>query len=96
MTAQPLAIVGGLFALWITGTSLNMISMIGLVLLMGLVAKNSILLVDLRTSCGSRAGRPTTRCASVPGPDATGADDVADGDPGAHARGASASGPVLT
>jgi HAE1 family hydrophobic/amphiphilic exporter-1 len=47
MTAQPLAIVGGLFALWITGTSLNMISMIGLILLMGLVAKNSILLVDL-------------------------------------------------
>ncbi len=47
MTAQPLAIVGGLAALWATGTSLNMISMIGLVLLMGLVAKNSILLVDL-------------------------------------------------
>jgi len=47
MTAQPLAIVGGLFALWITGTTLNIISMIGLVLLMGLVAKNSILLVDL-------------------------------------------------
>jgi len=47
MTAQPLAIAGGLFALWITGTTLNIISMIGLVLLMGLVAKNSILLVDL-------------------------------------------------
>jgi HAE1 family hydrophobic/amphiphilic exporter-1 len=47
MTAQPLAIVGGLFALWATNTTLNLISMIGLVLLMGLVAKNSILLVDL-------------------------------------------------
>jgi HAE1 family hydrophobic/amphiphilic exporter-1 len=47
MTAQPLAVVGGLFALWITGTTLNLISMIGLILLMGLVAKNSILLVDL-------------------------------------------------
>jgi HAE1 family hydrophobic/amphiphilic exporter-1 len=47
MTAQPLAIVGGLFALWATGTTLNIVSMIGLVLLMGLVAKNSILLVDL-------------------------------------------------
>jgi HAE1 family hydrophobic/amphiphilic exporter-1 len=47
MTAQPLAVVGGLFALWLTGTSLNLISMIGLILLMGLVAKNSILLVDL-------------------------------------------------
>jgi len=47
MTAQPLAVVGGLFALWVTGTTLNLISMIGLILLMGLVAKNSILLVDL-------------------------------------------------
>jgi HAE1 family hydrophobic/amphiphilic exporter-1 len=47
MTAQPLAVVGGLFALWVTGTTLNMISTIGLILLMGLVAKNSILLVDL-------------------------------------------------
>jgi len=47
MTAQPLAVVGGLFALWVTGTTLNMISMIGLILLMGLVAKNSILLVDV-------------------------------------------------
>ena len=47
MVAQPLAIIGGVFALWATGHTLNMFSMIGLVLLMGLVAKNSILLVDL-------------------------------------------------
>lgn len=47
MLAQPLAIVGGLIALLITGNSLNIFSMIGLVLLIGLVAKNSILLVDL-------------------------------------------------
>ncbi len=47
MVAQPLAIIGGVFALWLTGHSLNIFSMIGLVLLMGLVAKNSILLVDL-------------------------------------------------
>jgi len=47
MVAQPLAIIGGLIALWITGHTLNIYSMIGLVLLMGLVAKNSILLVDL-------------------------------------------------
>jgi HAE1 family hydrophobic/amphiphilic exporter-1 len=54
MTAQPLAVVGGLFALWITGTTLNMISMIGLILLMGLVAKNSILLVDLTNQLRER------------------------------------------
>jgi len=47
MVAQPLAIIGGVFALWATGNSLNIFSMIGLVLLIGLVAKNSILLVDL-------------------------------------------------
>ncbi len=47
MVAQPLAIIGGVFGLWVTGHSLNIYSMIGLVLLIGLVAKNSILLVDL-------------------------------------------------
>jgi len=47
MLAQPLAIIGGVFALWVSGNSLNIYSMIGLVLLIGLVAKNSILLVDL-------------------------------------------------
>lgn len=47
MLAQPLAIIGGIAALWATGQTLNIYSMIGLVLLIGLVAKNSILLVDL-------------------------------------------------
>ncbi|MCB5188356.1 efflux RND transporter permease subunit [Methylobacillus caricis] len=47
MLAQPLAIIGGVFALWLTGHSLNIFSMIGLILLIGLVAKNSILLIDL-------------------------------------------------
>ncbi|MGB2831877.1 MAG: efflux RND transporter permease subunit [Methylotenera sp.] len=47
MLAQPLAIIGGLIALLISGDTLNIYSMIGLVLLIGLVAKNSILLVDL-------------------------------------------------
>ncbi len=47
MVAQPLAVVGGLAALWLAGMSLNIFSMMGLVLLMGLVAKNAILLIDL-------------------------------------------------
>jgi HAE1 family hydrophobic/amphiphilic exporter-1 len=47
MLAQPLAIIVGLVALLISGDTLNIYSMIGLVLLIGLVAKNSILLVDL-------------------------------------------------
>jgi len=47
MTAQPLAIIGAIFGLWLRGDSLNIYSMIGMVLLVGLVAKNSILLIDL-------------------------------------------------
>jgi hydrophobic/amphiphilic exporter-1 (mainly G- bacteria), HAE1 family len=47
MLAQPLAIVGGVAALWLFNQTLNIYSMIGMVLLIGLVAKNSILLVDL-------------------------------------------------
>jgi HAE1 family hydrophobic/amphiphilic exporter-1 len=47
MIAVPLAVIGGVVALWMAGHSLNIYSMIGLVLLIGLVAKNSILLVDL-------------------------------------------------
>lgn len=46
MLAQPLAVIGGIGALAMTGQSLNIYSMIGLILLVGLVAKNSILLVD--------------------------------------------------
>ncbi|MCC5795498.1 MAG: efflux RND transporter permease subunit [Chromatiales bacterium] len=47
MIAQPLAIFGGIVALVIGGQTLNLFSMTGLVLLVGLVAKNSILLVDI-------------------------------------------------
>jgi HAE1 family hydrophobic/amphiphilic exporter-1 len=47
MVAQPLAIIGGVAALWAFGDTLNLFSMIGMILLMGLVAKNSILLIDL-------------------------------------------------
>jgi HAE1 family hydrophobic/amphiphilic exporter-1 len=46
MLALPLAIVGGLVAIFITGQSLGMFTMIGFIMLLGLVTKNSILLVD--------------------------------------------------
>ena len=45
--AQPMAVAGAMALLVATGQTLNIFSMIGLVLLVGLVAKNSILLVDL-------------------------------------------------
>jgi HAE1 family hydrophobic/amphiphilic exporter-1 len=46
LLAMPFAVTGALVTLWLTGDTLNMMSMIGLILLMGLVKKNSIILVD--------------------------------------------------
>ncbi|MGL4368509.1 MAG: efflux RND transporter permease subunit, partial [Spirochaetota bacterium] len=46
MTALPPALTGAFVALWITGHNFDMMSMIGIIALLGLVTKNSILLVD--------------------------------------------------
>jgi len=46
MLALPLAMVGALIGLLLGGHTLNLFSMIGILLLFGLVTKNSILLVD--------------------------------------------------
>jgi HAE1 family hydrophobic/amphiphilic exporter-1 len=46
MFALPLALVGALLALLVTGHTFNIMSAIGIILLFGLVTKNSILLVD--------------------------------------------------
>ncbi|MEB2345752.1 MAG: efflux RND transporter permease subunit [Deltaproteobacteria bacterium] len=46
MLALPLAMVGAILGLLVTGHTLNLFSMIGILLLFGLVTKNSILLVD--------------------------------------------------
>jgi HAE1 family hydrophobic/amphiphilic exporter-1 len=47
MISLPLALVGALLAILLTGKNLGMPAMIGVVMLMGLVTKNAILLVDL-------------------------------------------------
>jgi HAE1 family hydrophobic/amphiphilic exporter-1 len=46
MAALPLSLVGVLFGLLLAGSTINMFSMIGFIMLMGLVTKNGILLVD--------------------------------------------------
>ena len=46
MISLPLSLIGVMLALLITGDTINLMSMIGVLLLMGIVAKNAILLID--------------------------------------------------
>ncbi|MDN3921625.1 efflux RND transporter permease subunit [Roseateles violae] len=46
MLSQPLSIFGVVIALWLTKGTLNLMSLIGVIMLTGLVAKNAILLLD--------------------------------------------------
>jgi hydrophobic/amphiphilic exporter-1 (mainly G- bacteria), HAE1 family len=46
MLSLPLSLIGVMLALVVTGESLNIMSMIGVILLVGIVAKNAILLID--------------------------------------------------
>jgi peptide/nickel transport system permease protein len=46
MLSLPLSLIGVVLALLVTGGTLNLMSLIGVIMLMGLVAKNAILLLD--------------------------------------------------
>jgi HAE1 family hydrophobic/amphiphilic exporter-1 len=46
MASLPVALVGAFGGLWLFGNTLNMISILGIILLVGVVTKNAILLVD--------------------------------------------------
>lgn len=46
MMSLPLSLIGVMVGLWLGGSSLNVMSVIGFIMLMGLVVKNAILLVD--------------------------------------------------
>lgn len=54
LLSTPLAVTGGLFALHWTGQSLNIFSQIGMILLIGLMAKNGILVVEFANQLRDR------------------------------------------
>ncbi|MHB1417337.1 MAG: efflux RND transporter permease subunit, partial [Chloroflexota bacterium] len=67
MLALPFSVVGALLALYARGFSFDMLGMIGIILLMGLVTKNSILLVEF-TNQLKRRGLSTREAILEAGP----------------------------
>ncbi len=67
MTSLPLTLIGVVLTLLMFGSSMSMFSVIGIVLLMGLVTKNAILLVDfaIRAREGRAGGPPLEREAAL-------------------------------
>jgi hydrophobe/amphiphile efflux-1 (HAE1) family protein len=58
MASLPLALIGVVLALLATRTTMNIFSMIGIIMLMGLVTKNAILLVDFANRAQREEGLP--------------------------------------
>ena len=58
LISLPLSLIGVMGALAITGHTLNLMSLIGVILLCGIVAKNAILLIDFAKWARERNGMP--------------------------------------
>jgi HAE1 family hydrophobic/amphiphilic exporter-1 len=58
LMSLPLSLIGVLLALAISGFTVNLMSLIGVILLMGIVAKNAILLIDFAKWAREKDGRP--------------------------------------
>ena len=66
MASLPFSLIGVFVALLVTGTTLNIFSIIGFIMLMGLVTKNAILLVDFANR-SRRAGAPLAEAVRTAG-----------------------------
>ncbi len=58
MLSLPLSLVGVFLSLSLTGNTVNIMSLIGVILLMGIVAKNAILLIDFAKWAREKDGMP--------------------------------------
>lgn len=67
LLSLPLSLVGVAVMLFFTQDTLNIMSMIGLIMLMGLVTKNASLLVDFTNQAGPKDSRAVRR-SFVPAP----------------------------
>ncbi len=67
MFALPVSLIGAFGGLWVTGNTFNIFSMIGMIMLMGLVAKNAILLIDYTNTLRAR-GMPRREALEDAGP----------------------------
>ena len=76
MVSLPFSLIGVFLALLLTGTTLNLFSIIGFIMLMGLVTKNAHPAGRLRQSRAARRREPARRAAAGgPGPAAADPDD---------------------
>jgi multidrug efflux pump subunit AcrB len=56
LIGSSLGLTGSLAALWLTGTALNVSSIVGMIMVVGIVAKNGILLLDFAGHARERGG----------------------------------------
>jgi len=58
LSTLPTAGVGALLALWISGSELDVIAIIGIILLIGIVKKNAIMMIDFALAAEREQGMP--------------------------------------